>query len=152
MLVGKIIILFDDHLGYPEIELSGRWDTLASLGKIINEVKDYCEIQAEQKKSDIYTGNLNLLILQRDESERFKDLIEISVCNKNLVIKGNQVAFNNLGDSLINVFTEDTFDGYHIHLDYFEGNSLVAPTNCNLVIACNSDILNPLGARSRLNE
>lgn len=141
MFTGKILIVCNGKWKNPEIEISGNAKSLVNLGKLLNRLEKSCEIEAEQTKSSIYSENLKSLILTKSDDNEFKDLIKIYVKDRSLQIKGNQIALFKLGQSLINVFGDDAFDGEHIHLDYFEGGPLIAPTNCDLIVLCNSKII-----------
>ncbi len=129
-------LFFDGNIDRPEIELSDSPDGLRNLGQLVLNLDKEIQLSAEQVCDDVYPYNLKGLVLKINSDRQGDDLLHISVAENNLVFEGTPIALEGLGQSLINCFDENTPDRYHIHLDYFPGSPLVAPTNCNLIIVC----------------
>lgn len=128
-------LVFDGNLSRPEIQMSGSPSRLREIGRILCEVETEIEIQAAQEKSEFYSENLHKLVIKRKADVDPENLLSISLSQGNLVIEGTDIALRKLGQGLLD-FDDSTPDKYHLHLDYYEGSALVAPTNCNLIVMC----------------
>jgi hypothetical protein len=127
-------LLHNGDWNNPEIEISGSSDTLVKLGETFNGLDKSLEIKASFKKSQFYSHCLGYLVLNL--MNEGNDLLTIKVINNNLIFSGTLKAFKNLGQSLINFFEENPKEGKHFHLDYYEGNQVLAQTNCHLIFMC----------------
>ncbi len=129
-------ILFDGNLERPEIELSDSPSGLRHVGKLLLSLDKDVELSAVPEESYFYPYNLKGMVFKIYRDEQSVDLIYISVMEEYLVLEGTPIALKKLGQSLLNCFTESSPDTSHIHLEYFPGSQLVAPTNCSLIIVC----------------
>lgn len=129
-------LLFDGNPERPEIVLLDSPNAIRKLGQLLLNLDKEIELSAEQVYDypDLY--NLRAIVFKINDNKQGDDLIYISLAKDDLVIEGTPIALGKVGQSLIDCFDENTPDKYHIHLDYFPGNVLVAPTKYNLVIAC----------------
>jgi hypothetical protein len=66
------------------------------------------------------------------------NLLKFLLIKEKLICEGTKLAFSKLGESILNHFDETSATGDHLHLDYFEGNDLIAPTNCHVILAYDS--------------
>ena len=129
-------LLFDGNFERPEIELSDSPAGLKNLGELLLDLNKEIELSAIPKESDFYPYNLQKIAFKINKDEQGINLIYISVAEEYLVLEGTSIALRKLGHSLLNCFNENSPDTSHIHLEYFPGNQLVAPTNCSLIIVC----------------
>jgi hypothetical protein len=128
-------LLCDGDWDNPEIEISDSSENLVKLGKILNEFEESFEIKANDKKSEFYSDCLNNLVL--DLMLNGDDLLRVRIANHNLIFSGTLKAFQNISQSIINFFEGEVKEGDHFHLDYYEGNMVLAQTNCHLIFMCN---------------
>jgi hypothetical protein len=131
-------ILCDGNWDKPEIEISDSSQGLIKLGELFLKISKNFNLHAEQKQSDFYSENLEGFSVRLSESENIEkhDLLKIYIDNKTLVLEGSKLVFHELGMSLLNYFYENSCINEHFHLDYFEENHLIAPTNCSIIFLC----------------
>lgn len=131
-------ILFDGNWNRPEIEISDSPSGLSKLGTLFLGISQDLTLHAEQVKSKFYPENLEAISIKLlpIESPGGISLIKIYITNNRLIFEGSQSAFNKLGMSLLNYFNEDSKKGEHFHLNYVEGDPLLAPTNCYVIFLC----------------
>lgn len=131
-------ILFDGNWNRPEIEISDSPSGLSKLGTLFLGISQDLTLHAEQVKSKFYPENLEAISIKLlpMESPGGISLIKIYITNNRLIFEGSQSAFNKLGMSLLNYFNEDSKKGEHFHLNYVEGDPLLAPTNCYVIFLC----------------
>ena len=133
-------ILWDKDLEQPEVEISDSSSGLCDLGNLFLNVNSNRKILGEQKTCEYYSGSLHkieIFYLQKCFENDRHDRLKIFVENqKNLVMKGNKLAFRKLGTSIVNFFDEQSQPGEHFHLSYLERDILLAPTNCHLIFVC----------------
>lgn len=131
-------ILFDGNWNRPEIEISDSPSGLSKLGTLFLGISQDLTLHAEQVKSKFYPENLEAISIKLlpMESPGGISLIKIWITNNRLIFEGSQSAFNKLGRSLLNYFNEDSKKGEHFHLNYVEGDPLLAPTNCYVIFLC----------------
>ncbi|OSI06697.1 Uncharacterised protein [Neisseria animaloris] len=123
--------------GNPEnsqIEISGTVVSFNVLGDILNKITTMTSFKLQTFSNKFYPKKFEFLqlIYQDDETNR----ISIETEDDKLIIKGNSVAFNMLGDSLSNFFDEESKKDDHFHIDYYDGNDMLNPTNISLVFIC----------------
>jgi hypothetical protein len=128
-------LLCDGDWNNPEIEISDSSENLVKLGKILNELEESLEIKADNKESVFYSDCLSSLVLNL--MLKGDDLLGVRIADHNLIFSGTLKAFQNIGQSLINFFEGTVKEGEHFHLDYYEGNMVLAQTNCHLIFMCN---------------
>ncbi|MEG4799418.1 hypothetical protein QUB63_04610 [Microcoleus sp. ARI1-B5] len=129
-------ILFDGNWDKPEIEISDSSQGLIKMGQLLASISKDFKLYADKEDSEFYAENLELVSMRLSPSRKGEqlDLLKTFIFNNELVFEGSQLAFHNLGRSLLNYFSEDSKKGNHFHLDYIEGYSLLlAPTNCHLI-------------------
>jgi hypothetical protein len=133
-------ILCNGNWNNPEIEISSSPVGLIELGSFFLSVDRDCEIKSEPIISRFYSENfekLKILFVKNDLQEQERvDLLKVFVEQKQIIFQGGKIAFNNLGDSILNYFDMESKNGDHFHLDYIEGDMLLAPTNCHLIFLC----------------
>ena len=129
-------LLFDRNFERPEIELSDSPASLRNLGELLLDLNKEIELSAVPEESDLYPYNLEKIVFKINGDKQGMNLIYISVTEEYLVLEGTPIALRKLGQSLLNCFNENSPDTSHIHLEYFPGNQLVAPTNCSVIIVC----------------
>jgi hypothetical protein len=136
-------ILYDST--YLEICITNSIIEFREMGNIMLSFNNHAKLQSSDIKPnvDAYPVKVNFLdalILLRSENNSLEDLLQISISNGNLILTGNEVAMGNIGQSLLNFFDEDSQEGQHIHLNYYEGHfCTIAPTDCNLVFMYEED-------------
>lgn len=133
-------ILCDGNWDRPEIEISDLSQNLIRLGGLLLSINEDFKLQANPRKSEFYPENLEAISMRLIPSTNAEqlDLLKVFIDNKNLVIEGSKLGFYKLGSSLINYFSKNSKNGNHFHLDYVQGDCLLAPTNCFIIFLCNS--------------
>lgn len=133
-------ILWDGSYSEPEIEISDSWSEMRQLGQFLINLNKDSILYGVHKKSKFYPKNLKIIkiILERNETynQEQLNLLKVFLDKDSLVFEGNKLAFRKLGQSLLNFFNEDSKNQEHFHLDYTEGDMLLAPTNCYLIFMC----------------
>ncbi|WP_293128070.1 hypothetical protein [Microcoleus sp. bin38.metabat.b11b12b14.051] len=132
-------ILFNGNLEKPEIEISDSSQGLIQMGQLLPSISKDFKLYASKEKSEFYAENLEAVSMRLFPSRNGEelDLLTTFMANNELVFEGSKLAFNNLGISLLNFFSQTSKKGDHFHLDYIEGYSLLlAPTNCHLIFMC----------------
>lgn len=130
-----MIICFDGDEVNPEIEISGTAKELESLGNhLTNGITDIF-IESQDSPNRHYPVLLEGIRCRLDESLPELSLLTVRLKNGILEISGGLEGLKNLGQSCINIFS-DAKNGDHIHFDYFEGNQILAKTNCSLIFYC----------------
>ena len=132
-------ILFNGNLEKPEIEISDSSQGLIQMGQLLASISKDFKLYASKEKSEFYAENLEAVSLRLFPSRNGEELdfLTTFMANNELVFEGSKLAFNNLGISLLNFFSQTSKKGDHFHLDYIEGYSLLlAPTNCHLIFMC----------------
>ena len=120
----------------PEIEIADSAQSFNKLGKLLVNIDDNLKIYTNQEKGGPYPEALEALVIRLLEEDDLQqlDVLKIFVEDKNLVIESPKSGFDKLGASLTSF--EDAKKHDHFHLDYWEGNGLLAPTNCSLIFMC----------------
>jgi len=132
-------ILFDGNWDKPEIEISDSSQGLIKMGQFLASISKDFKLYADKEKSEFYAENLEAVSMRLSPSRNGEqlDLLKTFIANNELVFEGSKLAFNNLGISLLNFFSQPSKKGTHFHLDCIEGYSLLlAPTNCHLIFMC----------------
>lgn len=129
-------VLFDGDNKMPEFEISGTADMLYNLGKRLMVITEDLFEEGGSKECPYYPHTLRGLSFSLRNSGN--DLLDVVLDNETLKFTGNKLALDKLGNSLINFFNEDTKVKDHFHLDYYEGNMILNPTNYSLIFMCNN--------------
>lgn len=116
-----------------EIEISGTSLELFALGKKIIEINTDLKIISAGFGDQYYPIIIESLLLKiiNDTSS----LICIEIKDDQLVMSGNTLAMKRLGQSILNVFC-GTPSERHLHLEYCEGDLLLAPTEYTVTFVC----------------
>lgn len=127
-------LLFDGDLANPEIELSAPAEVIVSLGKQLKELNYDLEITTDKARSDYYSESLESIIFKifNISSSNNNSLFAMKIKKRKLYITGSQEKINDLGISILNMFSETSQTNKHLHLDYFEGSIQKA----SLIILC----------------
>jgi hypothetical protein len=131
-------ILCDGDWEKPEIELSDSLSGLIKLGNVLLDVNDEVEILSKGERSPFYAENLDSLILRKLSNMEYDDTIHITISGKKLALEGSSEALSRLGRSLLNFFNANSQEGKHLHLNYYPGNGILAPTKSELIIILKS--------------
>lgn len=119
----------------PEVEVQGSTTEFVALGSELVEGRPQICIPSVETTNSYFPiafkslkciKDLNLLPLRR---------IQMHVMGQSLIVMGDTQAFQNLGQSLINVFSNAT-SGVHLHLEYSGNDQLVGPSTCSVVFVC----------------
>ena len=131
-------ILFDGNRDKPEIEISDSPLGLIELGEIFASITEDFISYSKKIKSEFYPENLEAISIKVSPIKNAEklDLIKIYLREHKLVFEGSQSALYKLGMSLLNYFNEHSQKGEHFHLNYVEGDPLLAPTNCYIIFLC----------------
>ena len=129
-------VLFDGDNQMPEFEISGTAEMLSNLGKRLTEITEYFFEEGGSKQCTYFPHTLRGLSFSLRNPGN--GLLDVVLDNDTLKFIGNKVALDKLGNSLINFFDEDTKAKDHFHLDYYEGNMMLNPTNYSLIFMCNN--------------
>ncbi len=131
-------ILWNGNRDRPEIEISDSAQGLIKFGELLVNISENLDIRANPEKQKFYPENLDAVsirLIQVNHSQNL-DLLKIFLINKTLVIEGSKLALDKLGGGILNCFPENSPENSHFHFDYFEGDPLLAPTNCSIIVAC----------------
>jgi hypothetical protein len=130
-------IYYDDNPNGPTIEIAGVPTELLELGRAFLR-KDAIVLAGDKAPSRFYPVVMDELVfsplLEREQ------LLRIAIEGQRLLLSAGAGAAESLGRSLENVFSGDVSEGQHIHLDYFEDNGLLAPTDFHLIFQCEKEI------------
>ena len=127
-------IFINGNLEDSEIEILGKVTALNALGNILNKVNTVTLFKLQTCSNKFYPKKFEFLqlIYHDDKTNR----ISIKIEGNRLILKGNSIAFNILGDSLNNFFDDESQKNDHFHIDYYDGNDVLNPTNISLVFIC----------------
>lgn len=62
--------------------------------------------------------------------------VSTQIKDNKFIIIGNSIALSILGDSLNNFFDKESKKYDHFHIDYYDGNDVLNPTNISLIFMC----------------
>ena len=127
-------VLFNGNDDAPEFEISATGPDLADLGQRLQNIKNDIFIRGSDKTCSIYSCTLKGLIFELKED--VVDEVDVKLEHNALKFVGNEQALKDLGQSLLIYFEDDPNDQDHFHLDYFEGNMILKPTNFSIVFMC----------------
>ena len=127
-------IFYNGNSEFPEFKVSDSGKKLTELGLVMRTGNKNLSIDGSGRNNRFYSHTLRGLIFDLIEDET--DGFDVSLENENLRFVGNKQAFENLGQGLINYFEDNPANQDHLHLDYFEGNRLLKPTNFSIVFMC----------------
>jgi hypothetical protein len=113
------------------IAIIGSSDELLALGSRLSAEVSF-SIQTDLSPSEFYPVVLTALAYHR-VSEIRGELIKVVLDGTILQFSSGPMAALKLADSLKNFFTGHTSRHSHFHLDPFENNGVLAPTNCSLI-------------------
>lgn len=125
-------IAFDGDRGRPEIEVRGNASELVEFGQQLVAGVRELTVSGQEGGTEFYPEPLTQLRCVEDEAVPKPSLIDISLDGNALLISGGAVGLRKLGQSCVNVFTKAAA-GEHMHLEYFEGNQLMAETPCSVI-------------------
>ena len=131
-------ILFCGNRDKPQIKISDSYNGLISLAEQLRTMEKEILIKSDYKECDIYPYNIKYLYLKENPLKDKDDLMYISLKEERLIFEGTKGAFSKLREWILYTFHPESPIGQHIHLDYFEGNNFIAPTNCYTVLALSS--------------
>ncbi len=72
------------------------------------------------------------MLISLDESTGPR--LTVTIDESKFTIAGTNESLALLGENV--EFDEKTPDGYHFHMDYYEGNQELNETNCSLIFSC----------------
>lgn len=130
----QVYVACDGDWDEPEVQISGSVKALNALGKLLNTLKDHLVLDIPMLESEFYPVTVGTLDVEIENREN--DLLMVTIDEVVFKLRGTSVAFNKLGDSLLNYFDSDSNDGDHFQLDYYKGNELLDKTNCHLIFIC----------------
>jgi len=119
----------------PEVEVSGKATEFLALGYELLRGKSDVNLESKGVLDQFYPVGLKALKCTVETASENPGQLRLKVNNLSLLIVGDAKALRNLGQSLINTFTGATADE-HMHLEYYEGNQLVAPSECSVIFMC----------------
>jgi hypothetical protein len=125
-------IYYDKNATNPTIAICGEPNELRRLGDVLLKSRETI-VRGEQRVSEFYPEVLDELVFRPKNAAA---LLTISIEGRSVVLAGGAGAARNIGQSLLNVFSGDVVEGEHFHLDYFEGNGILAQTNFHLIFQC----------------
>jgi hypothetical protein len=117
----------------PTIQISGNPSDLLDLGHAFLKA-DRIVIIGSKTQSTFYP--IVLRELRFEPLPETDALLRISIDQERLLLSGGTDVAKRLGQSLINVFSGPVSDGHHFHLDYYEDNGFLDPTNIGLIFQC----------------
>ncbi|WP_339733987.1 hypothetical protein [uncultured Gimesia sp.] len=128
-------VAYDGDNDEPEVQISGEPEEYRDLGETLKVLGNSCDVEGFGEGDEYYPEVLRGLRLELTTTNS-DTLLTIAICKQWLCLSGSTQAFVKLGQSLLNFFDEDVTNNAHLHLDYFEGNELLAPTTCHLTLEC----------------
>jgi hypothetical protein len=125
----------DDHKRGSTVAIIGRQAELLELAK---SLCDYMSISiaGDTTPDQFYKRVLANLVFVPLTEKQPDALITISLEGNRLRLSCGVNAALRLGQSLQNFFGGSVQNGQHFHLDYFEGDLLLAPTENGLIFQC----------------
>lgn len=133
-MMAQIYIMCDGDWAEPEVQVSGSAKALANLGKLLNSIVDPVDLKVPHLENEFYPVSVNVLNIYLDDSGN--DRLTVTIDEARFTMRGTTLAFNKLGDSLLNFFDDGSSVGDHFQLDYYEGNEVLNETNCHLIFIC----------------
>ncbi len=130
----EIYINCDGNPDKPEVQISGSKKALKNFGVLLNTTEDSSRLELPTCNDEHYPVPLRSIVYSVREAK--EDWAYVSINKEQLYLTGTKHTFNKIGDSLFNFFDEDAEVGDHFHLDYYEGNDVLAKTNCYLIFVC----------------
>jgi hypothetical protein len=124
-------ISYDNNPNGETIEIGGKSAELLGLGRALMKAEKIT-ILGDRTPSNFYPIVLDELAFEPLPQE--DALLTITVDRQRVLLSGGVGVAKRLGQSLENVFSGSVLEGRHLHLDYFEGNGFLAPTNFSLIV------------------
>lgn len=129
-------IVFDGDLSAPEIQMCMTHAGLNDLGKRLVSFHDKVVILGDGTVDEFYPEALKGITCELVDDADFESTVSLSIEEGMFFCRSGRVGLGKLGQSLLNYFAESVGEGDHLHIDYYEGNQLIAPTQCSLIIQC----------------
>lgn len=130
----QVYVACDGDWKEPEIRVSGSAKSLADLGKLLNGVTGPITLKIPTLESEFYPVSMPTLVIELDHLGN--DRLTVTIDESKFKLTGTNVAFNKLGDSLVNFFDAGASIGEHFQLDYFKGNEVLNDTNAHFIFIC----------------
>jgi len=133
-MMTQIHVTCDGDWDEPEVQISGSAKALVSFGMLLNRVTGPITLEVPALENEFYPLSVNVLNIELEEAG--DDRLTVTIDETKFDLRGNNKAFNKLGDSLVNFFDDTSIKGEHFQLDYYEGNEVLNETNCHLIFIC----------------
>lgn len=125
-------VLHDSDHYEPEITIAAPPEEFLDLGRRLMELRDSLVLRTDPRPDEVWP-----VVLEGVEFRRERDVkdarFDVALDGGVLRLSGGEAALTRLGESLTRFFSGDVDDGDQFHLDYYEGNPVLAPTRCHLV-------------------
>jgi len=127
-------IFINGNAEETQVEISGTILSLTTLGDILTQTTTTTTLNLQTCSDKFYPRNFESLqiIYQEDQTNR----VSVQIKGNKFIIKGNGIALRILGDSLNNIFDKESKKYDHFHIDYYDGNEVLNPTNISLIFMC----------------
>ncbi|WP_420810083.1 Imm32 family immunity protein [Hwanghaeella grinnelliae] len=133
-MISQVRAACDGDQQEPEISISGSAADLRAFGSLLNSVTSTQEFELPASGNEFYPHSLtSIVIVLRSEGT---DRVKVSANAESLFFEGTNHALRIIGDSLLNYFDHNSSSQDHFHLDYYEGDQVLEPTNCHLIFEC----------------
>ena len=110
-----MIVKYNDDLKSPECLISNTALALNKLGQDLQTMSESRFYKSEQKDTEGFYNTVLMgvsFVIEDDDSDK----IALNLNEGTFVISGNKIAISDLGESLTNIFNDDTKAGAHLHL------------------------------------
>lgn len=127
-------IFINGNAEETQVEISGTILSLRTLGDILTQTTTKTTLNLQTRLDKFYPKKFESLqiIYQEDQTNR----VSIQIKDSKFIIKGNSIALSILGDSLNNFFDKESKNFDHFHIDYYNENDVLNPTNISLIFMC----------------
>ena len=129
-------IVYDGDLSAPEIQISMTRAEIDDVGKKLISYEQKIIILSDGATDEFYPVTLKGLAFELVNELALQPGVGLGIEDEVLYCRGGKIALGKLGQSFLNYFAGPIIEGDHLHIDYYEGSELVAPTNIHLIVEC----------------
>lgn len=129
-------VVYDGDEEEPQVQLRATAQAWRALGRQLMALTEALVVAGDGQRDEHFPGLLKGLRFVRTDDPDSGDLIRVSLRDGFVCFEGGAVGLGNLGESCLNFFADPIEPNEHFHLDYFEGDQLLAPTSVHLILMC----------------
>jgi hypothetical protein len=128
-------IVFDGDIEAPEVSIKLKRTELIDVGNRLISCGEAFSILGDGTIDRFYSEALDELTFELTLIPDLQSVVGVSLENKTIFCRGGREALGKLGKSLMNYFSGSVNTDDHLHIDYYKGSQLLAPTTCHLIIS-----------------